>query len=141
MPFFKCAVRRPIYMLSLPAAMLAVLLLSSCASRENEILTDACVKAGHSASGLVDQTLLNTQCQCSALAAKRYLDPDDYKLLVSVAEIYSENTSDSEKLQKLIVGMIGSGLTASKASIAAIDMISLAHKVAGECKIGGHNNV
>ena len=121
--------------------MLACLLLSGCANRETAILTDACIKSGHSLGALADQALLKSQCECSALAAKKYLDSDNYKLLVGVAEIYNENTSDSVKLQKLVTGFVNSGMTTAKASIAAIDMISLAHKVAGECSAGNQNKI
>jgi hypothetical protein len=121
-------------------AVLALMLgLTSCASRENRILTDACVKAGQ--SNAMSGPSLNSRCGCAASAAEKYLDPDDLKLLVGVAGIYNENAPDDVKAKDLIAGMVESGITPSKAAIAAVDMIFLAHKDASECVIRSPQNV
>lgn len=83
---------------------------------------------------------LSSRCECAASAAQKYLDPDDYKLLVGVAGIYSENTAADVKFQKLITGLVSLGVTPEKASIAAMDMMFLAHKVANECAVSGRQN-
>jgi hypothetical protein len=114
------------------ALLFGCLSLCACAGRDEATLTDACVKAGHS-SQLGDQASLTSHCRCSAEVARKYLDPDDFRLLVSVAAIYNENVSDGVKLRRLIDGMLASGLTPAKASVAALDLLSLAHKAADEC--------
>ncbi|MGA9794060.1 MAG: hypothetical protein WBQ17_00865 [Rhizomicrobium sp.] len=101
------------------------------------MLADACIKAG---GGTADASL-SSRCECAASAAEKYLDPEDYKLLVGVAGIYNENISAGTKLQELIVGIANEGVTPSKASVAAMDMMFLAHKVANECAASGHQNV
>jgi hypothetical protein len=129
----------PTLLMAATVGLVLALGLSSCASRENRILTDACVKAGE--NGPASGPSLNARCGCAASAAEKYLDPEDLKLLVGVAGIYNENTPDDVKMKELVAGMIRSGITPGKAALAAVDMMFLAHKVANECTASGAQNV
>lgn len=116
-------------------AALALLAVQGCADRDTQTITDACVRAGTGAAANVDPATLKAYCKCSAVDAKKYLDKDDYKLLLGVAEIYNTDEPDDVKLHKLINGMIDAGVTPARATTAAMDMMFLAHKVKNECEI------
>ena len=112
---------------------MAVLLLCSCADSDNEVLVDACVKAGQTNNAQADDAVLNARCNCAADTARKYLDPDNYKLLVKVAVIYNENQPDDVKVHDMINGFVGAGMSLTQSAGAAMDMMFLAHKVDREC--------
>lgn len=115
------------------AALIASTMLTSCATSDRDILVKACVKAAHDGSTTLDEPTLDSRCSCASDMANRELDPDNYKLLVGVADIYSKNEPDDLKVSELVEGMVRTGVTIPQASAAAIDFVVVAHKIARKC--------
>jgi len=97
------------------------------------------MKAAASQTPAMRSDVADKQCVCATDAAEKYLDKDNYKMLAGVATIYNSPDPDDIKIHKLIDAAVRSGMTPSKATMAAIDMMFLAHKVSTLCRIPAAN--
>ena len=121
-------------------AFIVPFFIASCADHDTQTLTDACVRGANSSIGDLGSASLTARCRCSAVAARKYLDPDDYKLLLGVATIYNTDDTNGVKLHNLVAAMIHSGIGAPRAAAAATDMLFLAHKAAQECELANSSS-
>ena len=136
---FKPPLRRSrgdtIQRISSHASVLALALFcSGCDDPAKVSVREACIKASINQAPPMQFDVASKQCTCAADVAEKYLDKNNYRLLAGVATIYNSSDPDDIKVHRLIDAAMKSGLTSSQATIAAMDLMFLAHKVSNTCE-------
>lgn len=113
-------------------ATIGAVVCSACTDPNQTAIANACTHA--SAANGPTTASISGQCECVALAAKKYLDKEDFALLARVSSIYMSNEDDETKLHAMTNELMDSGVTPTRAALAAMDFVFLAHKIDGECR-------
>jgi hypothetical protein len=107
--------------------------LASCGQHDTEELTQACIRAVRFSHESSDVANTRANCACAAVSAKKYLDRDDYDLLVKMANVYTESAPADLKLGSVITTLSHWGVSGPRATAAAIDIAAFEGHVAREC--------